>query len=109
MPPVQREPIDRFMAKVEIVGDCWLWRGNRCSGYAYFFPGGDRRTPCVRGHRWSYEHFVGPVPDGLVLGHTCEHRHCVNPEHVRPITQSENIREGRLPALLAERNRARAA
>lgn len=56
-------------------------------------------------HRWSYEYFVGPIPDGLVVDHECHnqdptcttgmvclHRRCINPPHLRPKTQGENTK-----------------
>ena len=83
--------VDRFMSKVEISDGCWLWTGALTkSGYAVFqfedYP--------WRGHRWSYTHFVGPIPDGLVLDHLCRVRRCVRPEHLEAVTLAENIRRG---------------
>jgi len=36
----------------------------------------------------------GPIPDGLTLDHLCRVRHCVNPDHLEPVTQTENRRRG---------------
>jgi len=64
--------------------------GNENSRYSSF-PGGVG-VGTVYGHRWSYEHFVGPIPDGLELDHLCEIKLCVNPEHLQPVTFEENMR-----------------
>jgi hypothetical protein len=94
----------RFLSHVR-KGDgngCWVWSyGISRWGYGIF---------CVdyrrwMAHRWSYEHFVGPVPDGRELDHvchssdqtcsggvTCRHRRCCNPAHLEPVTHAENIR-----------------
>jgi hypothetical protein len=52
----------------------------------------------VRAHRFAYELVVGPIAEGLQLDHVkargCEYRHCVNPAHLEPVTQQENIRRG---------------
>jgi hypothetical protein len=39
-----------------------------------------------------YRHLVGPIPAGLDLDHLCLNRRCCNPEHVEPVTRSENVR-----------------
>lgn len=70
---------------------CWEWTGTKISnGYAEFSVDGQD----VYGHRWSYERFVGPIPDGLVIDHLCNNPGCVNPEHLEPVTNGENVRRG---------------
>jgi hypothetical protein len=48
-------------------------------------------------HRWSYEHFVGPIPEGLHIDHLCRVRRCVNPDHLEPVTPKENYLRGEGP------------
>ncbi len=68
---------------------CWLWNGHvESNGYARF-GGGPRRDGA---HRWAYRLFVGPIPEGLVIDHLCRVRHCVNPDHLEPVTHAENLR-----------------
>jgi hypothetical protein len=45
-------------------------------------------------HRIIYQHLVGPVPEGQQLDHICRVRCCVNPAHLEPVTQRENIVRG---------------
>lgn len=45
-------------------------------------------------HRVTYEHYVGPVPEGLELDHLCRVRNCVNPAHLEPVTHLLNVRRG---------------
>jgi HNH endonuclease len=52
----------------------------------------DGRTQYV--HRVAYEHFIGPIPDGADLDHKCRVRSCWNPQHLDPVTRSENLRRG---------------
>jgi len=94
-----RPAIERFMGFVspEPNTGCWLWlSGHDADGYAQFFEG---RGPGFeqRAHRFAYKHFVGPIPDGLVLDHLCRNRGCVNPKHLEPVTNRENILRGHNP------------
>lgn len=90
-------PIERFLAKVQVgetPDDCWLWTGHRHRGYGQFNAGtrtaaGNQKP--VGAHRWSYEHYCGPIPTGLVIDHLCEVRECVNPAHLEVVTNAENI------------------
>lgn len=80
----------RFEQKVDRVGNpdgCWLWTGTKVSiGYGWFWhPGG------TYAHRWSYQHYVGLIPDGLVIRHKCDNPPCVNPDHLLVGTQRDNI------------------
>ena len=82
--------IKRFWPKVQKTKTCWNWTGARNrTGYGAFTDG-----TTLRAHRWSYEYFVGPIPCGLVLDHLCRNRLCVNPEHMEPVTNKENIMRG---------------
>lgn len=78
----------RFEAKYEVdAGGCWLWTANLdTSGYGRFWFEG--RT--VSAHRFSYEQLIGPIPEGLDIDHLCRVRHCVNPEHMEPVTRQVN-------------------
>ncbi len=95
---------ERFAASYEVLDNgCWSWTGTlRGYGYGGFTVAGKPH----RAHRWAYEQFVGPIPAGLQLDHTCHdpatcnegeacpHRRCVNPAHLEPVTQTENARRG---------------
>lgn len=82
------ESLNRFMSKVRKTTTCWMWEGSlRGHGYGQFYLNGSMAAA----HRISYQHFVGPIPIGLVLDHICRVRTCVNPEHLRTITNKENV------------------
>lgn len=83
---------ERFEAKIDRSrGECWLWTGRLApNGYGVFAPGPKSRLV----HRFSYEYFVGPIPEGLHIDHLCRVRHCVNPAHLEAVTQRENLRRG---------------
>lgn len=82
---------ERFWSKVEKTENCWLWTASRgTAGYGQFYLDGRMRLS----HRVAYEGLVGPIPGGLHLDHLCRIRHCVNPEHLEPVTCRENLLRG---------------
>lgn len=91
-----RTPAERFWAKVDKSGACWLWMAcrNPVSGYGHFNPYG----PPTQAHRFSYTLAKGPIPEGLVIDHTCRVRACVNPAHLRAVTQKQNTEHTALNA-----------
>lgn len=82
---------DRFWAKVNRSGDCWIWTGALTKGYGRFNIAG-RSVPA---HQVAYELEVGEIPAGLVLDHTCRNTACVRPSHLEPVTNQENILRGK--------------
>jgi hypothetical protein len=109
--------IERFNRRYTVAPNgCWLWTGGLSaeSGYSRF---GLTHTSTVSGHRWSYEHHVGPIPEGWTVDHrchnadptckggpTCLHRRCVNPAHLEARTLRDNLLSGNtLPAANAKK------
>jgi hypothetical protein len=104
------ELTERFMAKVEKTDGCWYWTASLWpGGYGQFKDKakGSRHTVA---HRWSYEFFVGPIPEGMTIDHTCHnvdpacqggrtclHRRCVNPAHLEAVTERVNLLRGKSP------------
>lgn len=97
----------RFIGKISFDGDgCWRWGGYRDkSGYGNF----SFMCQTAYAHRMSYEFFVEPVPDGLVLDHLCRNPACINPDHLEPVTTRTNIMRGVLPEVNKRRAKTWAA
>lgn len=78
---------------------CWQWDVLRpTTGYGDFYDG-----RAWLAHRWSYEHHVGPIPEGLEIDHLCRNRGCVNPYHLEVVTPRVNTLRGFGPSGLAAR------
>jgi hypothetical protein len=81
---------------------CLVWTSNK-------MPNGYGRIN-YRGRRWlvhrlAYECFVGPIPDGMQVNHSCNVRDCCSPEHLElgthEINMEQMVRDGRSCAGIA--------
>jgi hypothetical protein len=80
-----------FLGRINKTPTCWLWTGTKNGyGYGIFLLPGEVQ---VRAHRYSYEHFKGPIADGLVVMHSCDNPPCVNPDHLSLGTKADNNRD----------------
>jgi len=88
--PVPVDPAIRYHAKVARRGpdECWPWLGGcfKPSGYGRFYVGKTSTTA----HRFGYKLLVGPVPDDIMVCHTCDNPPCQNPAHWFPGTAADN-------------------
>jgi hypothetical protein len=82
-----------YMAKLKVnckvsESGCWEWQ-------RFIFPttgygAASYRGKQIKAHRLSYMLFKGPIPAGLYVLHSCDVRHCCNPDHLRLGTISDN-------------------
>lgn len=78
---------ERFAFYTHKSAGCWIWGGNLMpDGYGRIkFAGVMQQV-----HRISYQLEIGPIPAGAQIDHTCHERACINPEHLRIVTNKQN-------------------
>lgn len=84
--------IARFRSKV-LIGDDghWHWTGSlRKNGYGQFRLSTEKNGYA---HRAAYKLYVGPIPEGMTVDHTCELKSCVNPDHLQLLSWEDNHRK----------------
>lgn len=92
----RQDPLTRFNAKWVLgsppehypeLGPCHLWTGSK-SGKGYGQLRRDGRTRPA--HTWAWEDKYGPLPPKTKLDHRCHEHSCVNVDHLRIVSSSEN-------------------
>lgn len=84
---------------------CWEWkRAVTKLGYGKI---GHSRT-IIAAHRAAYETWIGTIPEGALIMHTCDNPPCCRPDHLRVGTHDENmadmVSKGRKEGRQGERN-----
>lgn len=88
---------ERFWLKVDKRGpdDCWPWKGAQQKDGHGMMTFKKRGLTAVRAS-WII-HF-GEIPEDRHIDHRCQNPNCVNPAHLRPVTQRVNLARKRLQA-----------
>lgn len=71
---------------------CWLFRESltqRGYGQVTF------NYKVLRAHRVAYEYWRGNIPPKMLVLHTCDVRHCINPAHLFLGTDLDNKKDAR--------------
>lgn len=81
----------KLLARAQATEDgCWEWTGSRIpAGYGSMKWNGKNHGT----HRLAYEAFKGPIPDGMMVRHTCDNPPCINPDHLLVGTGKDNTRD----------------
>lgn len=83
---------ERLWSKIQIGNpeNCWEWSGARQErGHGVIKITGEKKNMLV--HRAVFEEIHGPIPDGVLICHTCDNPPCCNPNHLFSGTQVDNM------------------
>jgi hypothetical protein len=70
-----------------MTGDCIVWEGAQ-NGAGYGYRTVNRKNWLA--HRYAYTQAYGAIPAGLLVRHKCDHKLCVNPDHLELGNKSDN-------------------
>jgi hypothetical protein len=97
----------RLFSNVNVLDSnaCWNWTGTKVKdGYGIMTRKIENKVLSIFVHRLAWVTQNGEIPDGMVIDHTChtknidnckgacQHRSCINPNHLRVATIQENLR-----------------
>lgn len=94
----RRKPEKRFWDLVLIIpfSECWIWIGETSQkGYGKFHLG----IPYSKKYQYAHRYSLGltrKLDQSKVIDHICRNRACVNPEHLREVSQYQNTIENSL-------------
>ena len=81
----RRERLEQRSAQTD--SGCIEWLGARnTKGYGLIVDQGKTS----RAHRVAYEVHTGTIPEGMMIDHVCHNPPCINPQHLRAVTQKQN-------------------
>lgn len=85
IPPYQQLLL---MIRIGRPDECWPWLGS-VDAYGYGqLSYGERR---LKAHRVAHELWIGPIPEGLGVLHSCDNRPCCNSKHFFTGTNTDNV------------------
>lgn len=100
-------PAERFWPRVDKTGGteaCWPWTGGRGGKYGSFAL---THHTSVGAHCMAWALANGPIPNGMMVLHSCDNPPCCNPAHLFIGTHSDNMKDAAAKGRLALQQRGR--
>ena len=88
--------VERILRRLPDATDdeCWFttYKPNATTGYVQI--GSECKGPVRLLHRLVWEmHNAEPIPEGMVIMHSCDNPSCCNPSHLSAVSQSVNVND----------------
>lgn len=81
---------ERFESAFVVTPSCWLWQKHLDEhGYGRFAV----HQVSILAHRYSFEMYRHPIPEGMFVCHRCDNPQCVNPDHFFLGTAKDNAQD----------------
>ena len=84
---------ERFKKRITVDPDTGCWNWEKVANYGGYGVSSLHGVRTVA-HRAVWQFLRGDIPEGMDLDHLCRNRQCVNPDHLEPVTRSENLTRG---------------
>lgn len=76
------------LSHIKAPDGCWEWIGTISpKGYGVIGHRLNGKSAKLQALKFSYQRFIGEIPDGLIIEHLCQKRDCVNPDHLKATTK----------------------
>ena len=81
---------EKFLKNIQSFDDCWVWKPYK-GRYPWYKPVGQKQ---MQAHRYVCQLYHGDMT-GRVARHICDNTCCVNPEHIIPGSQADNVADAK--------------
>ena len=98
-----KSPTARLLSKRRITAaGCWEYTGQKrnSDGYGELSVGGHKEMT----HRVAFRLYIGSIPPGYYVCHSCDNPSCFNPEHLFLGSAADNARDRELKGRRKARN-----